>query len=284
MNPVELTVLADNTVMELIPDKGPVTRLSRPGCNFLAEHGFSVLVTKGGRNVLFDAGVTDLVVPHNLSLLGLDIARDIDAAVLSHGHADHTGSVARLTCNMYALPGVFGPRYLLRNGTPHFELTSPNLLFARERIILQEGPLEVVPGIWATGPIVRHNTWEGPRNFSRIAGDELVEDLVDDDQGLAVVSDQGLVVVSGCAHAGIVNTVLQAREVTGVAQVHAVVGGFHLIDADTEKLERTIEALRTLDVAIVAPTHCTGFAASAALARAFGDRFVYMTGGHRVTV
>ncbi len=282
---VSLVLLADNTVMELIPDKGPVQRLSEPGRNFLAEHGFSVLVEAAhGRRVLFDAGATRLVVPHNLELLGLDIARDIDVAVISHGHSDHTGCVSELRCPVFVHPDAPGPRFLLREGQVRFDLTARELLFLGDRQRFTAEPTEVAPGIWTTGEIARENQWEAPRGFVRIRQQALEDDQVEDDQGLVLITGAGLVILLGCGHAGLVNTVQHARRVTGVDRVHAVVGGFHLIDADEDKLQRTIAALQDIDPDILAPTHCTGFHAIAALSSAFAAKFVYLTGGHRLLV
>lgn len=278
-----LTFLADNTVMELLPDHGEVTRLSEPGHSFLAEHGFSVLVeSPGNPRLLFDAGATAHVVPHNLRQLGLSTERDLGAAVLSHGHSDHTGCVECLGCTLHAHPAALGPRYLFRNGQMRFDLTAHQLPFVRDRLQLASGPTEIVSGVLATGEIPRALKWEQPRNFRRLQGEDLVEDPLLDDQALAISTPRGLVVVAGCAHAGIINTVHYARELTGQREVLAVVGGFHLIDADAKKLERTTTALRELEPALIAPNHCTGFRAMAALATAFGERFRYVTAGTRL--
>ena len=164
-----------------------------------------------------------------------------------------------------------------------FDLTAHPLLAARERITLQAEPVEVAEGVWATGEVERQNEWEQPKGFLRSQGTELVADPVLDDQGLAVVTPEGLMVVAGCAHAGIINTVRQAQRVTGVDRVRAVVGGLHLIDADEDKLQRTIAALREIDPEVIAPLHCTGFRGSVALAQAFPQQFIYVTGGHRLS-
>lgn len=283
MSELTLTFLADNTVMELLPDQGRVRRVSEPGRNFLAEHGFSTLVTTpGGARVLFDAGVTDQVVPHNLAHLGLDLSRDITVAALSHGHADHAGALAHLHCPIHAHPEVFGRRFLERAGELRFDLTATTLAAVRDRLVLSAEPTELVADVWTTGEIARREAWEQPRHFLRARGTALEPDDIPDDQALALVTPDGLVVVAGCAHAGIVNTVQHAREVTGVDRVHAIVGGFHLIDADQEKLTRTLAALLAFEPDWIAPNHCTGFRAMGALAQAFGDRFVYATCGHRL--
>lgn len=148
---VRITCLADNTVTELIPDEGPVERISEPGRNFLAEHGFSLLVeTADERRVLFDAGATRHAVPHNLGLLGLHIDRDIDAVVVSHGHSDHAGAIGLLTCPVYCHSRALGPRFLLRGGEVRYDLTAHDLPFAGERLCPSAEPLEVAPGVWAT--------------------------------------------------------------------------------------------------------------------------------------
>ena len=249
-----ITCLADNTVNELIPDEAFVEHLSEPGRNFLAEHGFSVLVeTANGERVLFDAGATDRAVPHNLPLLGLDIARDIDAAVLSHGHSDHAGALDLLRCPIHAHPDALGARFILRNGRTRYDLTAKALPFIADRLKLSADPVEVAPGVWTTGEIPRENDWETAEGFVRIRGDALEEDPINDDQGLAIVTPQGLVVITGCAHAGVINTVEHARRVTGVDRVHAINGGFHLIGADPTRVRKTIAGIREISPPITAP-------------------------------
>ncbi|NPV49466.1 MAG: MBL fold metallo-hydrolase, partial [Armatimonadetes bacterium] len=260
-----------------------VTRLSEPGRSFLAEHGFSLLVeTPDSPRVLFDAGATRHVVPHNLAQLRLDMARDVGLTVLSHGHSDHTGCLDGLRCPIHAHPAALGPRYLFRGGEFRFDLTSRQLPFVRDRLQLASGPTEVSAGVLATGEIPRPLAWEQPRGFRRLHGRHLVDDPVVDDQALVISTRRGLVVAAGCAHAGIINTVRHAQELTGQREVLAIVGGFHLIDADAEKLERSVAALQELEPTLIAPNHCTGFRAMAALAGAFGDRFRYVTAGTRL--
>lgn len=284
MSAYTVTFLVDNTVMELVPDVGPAARLSEPGRNFLAEHGFSVLVTTPQESrVLFDAGATETVVPHNLALLGLDVGRDLDVAVLSHGHADHCGSVSLLRCPIYAHPAALGYRYLQRQGELRFDLTAHPLCRVRERVRFVAEPVEVAKGVWTTGEIERRNTWEAPKGFLRAEGTELHEDSLCDDQGLVINTPSGLLVIAGCAHAGIINTIQHAQSVTGENRVRAVIGGFHLIDAGDQKLQQTIEALHEVNPEVLAPLHCTGFKASAALAQAFPQQYSYVTGGHRLT-
>jgi 7,8-dihydropterin-6-yl-methyl-4-(beta-D-ribofuranosyl)aminobenzene 5'-phosphate synthase len=280
-----ITCLADNTVTELIPDEAFVEHLSEPGRNFLAEHGFSVLVeTSSGERVLFDAGATDRAVPHNLELLGLDIARDIDTAVLSHGHSDHAGSIGLLRCPVHAHPEAPGARFIVRNGRARYDLSAPALAFIGDRLTLSSEPEEVAPGVWTTGEIPRENGWEVPEGFARIRGETLESDPINDDQGLAIVTPQGLVVITGCAHAGVLNTVEQARRVTGVDRIHAIIGGFHLIGAEPAKVRRTIAGIRKIAPKVLAANHCTGLRSTAELLTEFPESFVAFTAGHRLTV
>lgn len=280
-----ITCLADNTVTELIPDEAFVEHLSEPGRNFLAEHGFSVLVeTASGERVLFDAGATDRTVPHNLRLLGLDITRDIDTAVLSHGHSDHAGAIGLLRCPVHAHPEAPGTRFILRNGRTRYDLSAPALGFIGERLKFSAEPEEVAPGVWTTGEIPREHEWEAPQGFVRIRGETLEPDPIEDDQGLAVVTPHGLVVITGCAHAGVINTVEQAKRVTGVDRVHAIIGGFHLIGAKPEKVRKTISGLRKIAPEVLAANHCTGLRSTAELLTEFPESFLSFTSGHRLTV
>ncbi len=280
-----ITCLADNTVMELLPNERCVEHLSEPGCSFLAEHGFSVLVeTAAGERVLFDAGATESVVPHNLALLGLDISRDIHSAVLSHGHSDHTGAIGLLNCPIYVHPDAVGARFLVRDGEPRYELTAHGLGVENKQLVPTEDPVEVAPGAWATGEIPRVNEWENPVGFARSEGEAIESDSIKDDQGLVLVTPRGLVVITGCAHAGVINTVQCAREITGVDRVHAVIGGFHLIGAKPERVQKTLAGIREIEPEILAANHCTGLASTATLLTEFPDRFVPFHAGYRLTV
>jgi len=247
----------------------------------LAEHGFSAYLEFGGHKIIFDAGQTTTSV-HNASVLGIDLL-GVPIA-LSHGHYDHTGGLASLLeetgpVPVYAHPEVFASRYSRREGA----LRQIGIPFDREDLVrmgarfdLSRKAREIFPGLWLTGEVPRWTDFEGASEDLVVLSDEgeVVIDPLLDDQALVLVLEKGLFVLLGCAHSGMINTLEHAKKVTGVDTILGVAGGTHLGFGGEEKLPKTIEALRGLDLEILAPSHCTGFAAASALMAEFPDRFV----------
>jgi 7,8-dihydropterin-6-yl-methyl-4-(beta-D-ribofuranosyl)aminobenzene 5'-phosphate synthase len=301
---VEVVTITENYVDMLALDSPGVTRLGLVH-HFdprrippQAENGISFLVRtlRSGkrRTVLFDTGLTGSVITHNLAALQID-PNEIEGIVISHGHPDHYGGLIGLLTELaaptpvYIHPAAFSPRFVrLPTGeiAPHYNggLTVAAIEGAGGRVVLHEGPLEVIDGVYATGAIARQTDFErGPDpqfhdpGLFHVRNGQLVGDAVPDDQALVIcVDDVGLVVLTGCSHAGVMNSIGSAQACTGVRSVHAVMGGFHLGFPGTpeSKTDRTVEALAQLDPMIVAPMHCSGFRAIGVFAGAFGDRFL----------
>lgn len=140
-------------------------------------------------------------------------------------------------------------------------------------LVKVKNPVTIIDGLTTTGEIERITSYERPKRFWTVEDGKYVEDLVLDDQALAAkLTGKGLVVITGCAHSGIVNTILHSMKLTGSNKVHAVLGGFHLVDADEERLIQTIERLREFGVKVLRPGHCTGSKAVNLLTNAFGKR------------
>lgn len=247
----------------------------------LAEHGFSAYLEFKGYKIIFDAGQTTTCV-HNASFLGVDLA-GVPIA-LSHGHYDHTGGLLSLLertgpVPVYAHPDVFVPRYS-RRGRAMRQIGLPFERGDLERMgaefDLSRRGREIRPGLWLTGEVPRLTEFETASEDLVVLSEEgdVVVDPLLDDQALILVLDGGLFVLLGCAHAGMINTLEHAKRVTGVDAILGVAGGTHIGFGGEDKLPKTIKALRTLDIEILAPSHCTGFAAAAALAAEFPDRFV----------
>jgi len=271
-----------------------ITTLSENTANygFLGEWGLSLLIETDGVRVLMDTGLSFSAI-HNAGLMGLDLAT-IDRIVLSHGHADHTGGlreVLRSTGNIEVIahPDVWTDKYSRRGEGTERKIGIP---FSREeleelgaRFNLTREPVHITDHIMTTGEIPMSTDYEAIDSHLFVRdGDELKPDPLADDLALVIDTDFGLVVILGCAHRGMVNTLRHARTLTGQEVVYAIIGGTHLIGASEERLERTIADLREMGIQRLGVSHCTGFPASARLSQAFEDSFFLNNAGTRFTL
>ncbi len=253
-----------------------------------AEHGLSLWIEHDGYAILFDTATTPRVLEHNAEALGVALEY-ADAVCLSHGHYDHTGGLAGILpelhgADLYAHPDIFTPKWRKRLwlfwkpiGMP---LSRTDLEEAGLNLHLSQEPQEVCPGATLTGEVERDGRFvpATPHLFAGEPGERQV-DPFRDDQALALRGDEGLIVVSGCAHSGIINLCRAAQRITGEDRLRAVVGGFHLVGASSELMEATIEAFRELNPQAIHPCHCTGVPAMKTLAAAFPDRCRPIAGG-----
>jgi len=270
---LRITTLCDNT--------------SRIG-DFLGEWGLSVLVETDGVKVLLDAGKGPSA-PYNADTLGIDL-RSIDRIVLSHAHFDHTGGLAgvlrrmRKKVEVIAHPDVWQAKYSRsRDGAERYvgiPTSRSELEGLGARFTLTTGPVSIAPTITTLGEVPMVTDYE-QIDSSLVVRDAggLRPDPVLDDRGLAIKTPAGLVVVLGCAHRGLINSLYHARELTGEDRVYAVIGGAHLMGTSPERLERTVTALRELDVQRMGLCHCTDLPAAARLYHEFGDRFFFNRAG-----
>ena len=243
------------------------------GRGLLGEHGLSFWIEVRGRGVLFDTG-QGMALAHNAERLGVPLRRT-DAVALSHGHYDHTGGLDHVLelapqARVFAHPAVLERKYARDAGEDSREIGVPSVVragLARPRVWLHPTaqPTEICEGVFVTGEIPRRTAYEdtGGSFYADRKGES--EDPLVDDQALFIGSRTGTVVVLGCAHAGVINTLRYVRELTDGKPIRAVLGGMHLLKASRERMDRTIEALRELDVDCLAPGHCTGPAATAEL-------------------
>lgn len=243
---------------------------------YLAEPAVSYLIEADGLRLLFDAGYSDVYL-RNAASMGEDLSR-LDYVVISHGHDDHTGGLACWPSSngrpaLAAHPDAFDPKRHggLSIGSP----LSREELAARFELRLTREPLWLSPRLAFLGQIPRLNEFEGLKPVGERlmaagpadGGASAYEpDFVLDDSALAWKGDDGLVVVSGCSHAGIVNIVEYAIDISGERRLSAVIGGFHLLDADEALLRRTAERLAALAPRTVYAAHCTDLAAKIRLA------------------
>lgn len=237
----------------------------------LGEWGFAALVEADGRKLLFDTGAKADVVWKNVQTLNIDLASAPDV-VLSHWHPDHTGGFMTLRNELkkksagalaraHVGAGIFAPRF---GGPPGVDINpmtrlKPAYETTGGAFVEHEAPVQLYPGVWLTGAVPRKHperNWSGQTQVKTAQG--LQNDTIRDDLALVVDTAEGLIIVTGCGHAGVVNIVEHARSVVRPARVHALIGGIHLFDADEKTLTWTTGKLREFGVDHFIGAHCTG--------------------------
>jgi 7,8-dihydropterin-6-yl-methyl-4-(beta-D-ribofuranosyl)aminobenzene 5'-phosphate synthase len=260
MSRVRLTLLVENRSIR--PEAG-------------TEHGLAVLVETGAGAVLFDTGSSGLVL-RNCRALGLSLA-GVSAVALSHGHYDHSGGLGAVMdrvapgVKVYLHPEAINRKYAVREGQPARNIGMPQVP-GGSRLAFSVEPQEIIPGVRWLGQVPRETDYEDPGGpFFLDAGGRRPDPLLDD-TALLVSTPSGPVLVSGCAHAGIVNTLRHAARCAGGRRFAAVLGGMHLQGASAERIARTVSDLGELEIDMLGPAHCTGRAATLAFKNAFGQR------------
>jgi 7,8-dihydropterin-6-yl-methyl-4-(beta-D-ribofuranosyl)aminobenzene 5'-phosphate synthase len=295
---VEITVLIDNYVDWLMIESTDTVKRPAvpPGKTLLAEHGLSLLIRvyadSETRAMIMDAGVSRIALPHNVAALDIDV-NGVDNVVLSHGHIDHFGALFELlpllkkATSITLHPDAFLERRIsipaLGVVTSFPTLDKEALEKSGTKLNLQSEPTLLASGLaLALGEIERVTDFEQgfPWVEAKIRGEWQV-DPFRDDQGVAIkLKNKGIVVIGGCSHAGIINTVRHALEITGSKSVEAVMGGFHLTGPLFEPvIEPTIDAMLKLAPHYVIPMHCTGWKATTEFARGMPEQFILNTVG-----
>ena len=255
--------------------------------NLIGEHGLSFYVEADDRRILFDTG-QNLGIANNAGVLGIDLSR-IDTVVLSHGHYDHSsGLKSLLDCNtdftLCAHPDVFSPK-VRGEGDGHKYIGIPVDRNALEqkgiKIQLDKDPVSLAPGITTTGEIPFTNDFEAVwSEFYLKNGDDFTADTLADDRALILDTKKGLVVVLGCSHRGVINTLNHVTKIAGRNTIHAILGGLHLGKASDEKLEKIVDHLHTFGLDKIGVGHCTGPRAFVVLANKFGEKVTLNTVGN----
>lgn len=272
---VKVTVLVDNTTHY----EGPI----------LAENGLSLFVEVESEDcplkILFDTGLTGDSLIRNAKELKIDL-NAIDAIVISHNHYDHTGGMLKVLekinkqTPIIIHPDALKPKYAVLPNLGIRKLTYTGPDFQWEKVEEKGGllvpsrkPLTIAENIIVTGEIPRVTEFEKVEGYYIVENEEFRKDFLLDDQALILKMKSGLIVITGCGHSGIINTLQFGLKVSGTRNLRAVIGGFHLIDATPEKLEKTMRKLKELSPDIIIPIHCTGFKAKKKIAELFTSSF-----------
>lgn len=263
--------------------------------DLLGKHGLSLLLEAERKNgekitILMDTGPSPDVMTHNLDILKLNL-NTVNLIFLSHGHYDHTSGLIEVLKRIgrkipiIAHPKIFNPKYTAKFRYVGLPFTKFDVEKTGGMFLLAKNSVKIAEDIITTGEIERTTEFEDVKGFITVEDDVFKDDLILDDQALIFnMEDKGLVVVSGCAHAGIINTVKHAQKVTGIKKVYGVLGGFHLEGTSQKRVDLTIEELAKFKPKIVGPCHCTGFKATNQIANSFKENFLPLQTGDLIEI
>ena len=276
---LKITTLSENTADNL---------------GLLAEWGLSILIESRDANILLDAGQTTSVV-HNAKALGINLSK-VDKIVLSHGHADHTGGLVSVLgkigkkIEIVAHPDVIDAKYTGKEEEHRLNVALPFKVKQLEKLgakfSLSKKPVKLTADIMTTGEVPMVTDFEAmpPDRFFVKEDSSWHPDELNDDLALIINTKPGLIVVLGCSHHGMINTLYHAQKLTGRKEIRMVIGGCHLINSPLERVYKTIEALKELNIQKIGVSHCTGLEASGIMAQELGSRFFYNNACTRIDV
>lgn len=267
----KVTVLVENTVGVSL--------------GLIGEWGLAMLLDWAGRKILFDTGEQGNLLD-NAARLGVDLT-SVDTLVMSHGHYDHTGGLMAFLSQrgrlpVYAHPELFAQHYSQNPKDRYIGVpfSQEELISSGADFIFTQEPVEIAQDLWISGQIPRRTSFEtGDNRLYQLAADQKIFDPINDDLSLYGITSEGLVVILGCAHAGLVNIVEHARQVTGVQRVYGIIGGTHLGPVSASQRAATLDYLQQLDLQYLAVNHCTGLPVIAQLANIYGPRFQFASAG-----
>jgi 7,8-dihydropterin-6-yl-methyl-4-(beta-D-ribofuranosyl)aminobenzene 5'-phosphate synthase len=256
--------------------------MDRP--DLTAKHGLSFLIETSmagiSSKILMDVGPPPDIALQNADIINADVAK-VNAIVISHGHYDHAGGLLEILKRIgrpipiVAHPRVFNPKFVLK---PNLKFIGPEFDQSSVRaaggiLLLARNPIKIANGVTTSGEVARETLFEKTEEFWTVEDEHFIKDPIIDDQALFIdLKDKGLVVITGCAHSGIINTVKHAQKITGINHVYAIIGGLHLAKADEDTIQASINELLRINPKSIYPCHCTGSKAIHNLLNSFLDR------------
>jgi len=275
LSKLKLTVIAEDTVAYESP--------------YLGQHGVSFLLTaeRDGtkKNVLVDVAQNTTALLENINMMQITLSC-IDAVVLTHCHYDHTQGlrtiikeIGKKDIPIIAHPDIFRLNFITDPYLRHVGVMDgdkkADIEASGGSLYLTKDPLEIMPGLITTGEVERVTDFEevGINLFTIDNGEVKTDPMLDDISVVANIKGRGLVIVTGCSHAGIVNITRQAIKLIDTEKIHGIIGGFHLIEASESRIKKTAQALKEFNPDWIYAGHCTGFKAQAELYNTFKDRF-----------
>ena len=267
------------------------------------EHGLAyqieTVVNGEPHTCLFDFGSDPRGMIRNMGLLKID-CKKVEAIALSHDHWDHEAALveilkAKKEDFSRGIPLYIGEEFFVGTYSkrPNGSITQINVLKREDieglgfvKIVEIKHPTPIIPGVYLPGRVEQVTDYEkvAPSFLAKKGGEFVQETFIGEQAIILNAKGKGLVVLSGCAHRGIVNAVKQAQKLTGIEKVYAVMGGFHLTNAKAEVIQQTVAGIKAMNPGYIVPTHCTGFEAVSAFAREMPDKFILNTVGTRYTI
>jgi 7,8-dihydropterin-6-yl-methyl-4-(beta-D-ribofuranosyl)aminobenzene 5'-phosphate synthase len=268
---LKLTILVEDSVSMEKPD-------------LIAKHGLSFLVetriADANSKILMDVGPPPDIAFQNADIVNADV-RKVDAIVISHGHYDHAGALLEILKRIgqptlvVTHPKAFDPKFACKPNLKFIglEFDQSQVRAAGGRLLLARNPIKIANGVTTSGEVVRETSCEETEEFWTVEDEHFIKDPIIDDQALFIdLNDKGLVVITGCAHSGIINTVKHAQKITGINHVYAIIGGLHLAKTDEDTIQASINELLRINPKSIYPCHCTGSKAIHNLLNSFLDR------------